>query len=112
MYFLGIDLGTSSVKVALVESLSGKSILTLNEPEGEMQIQSIRKNWAEQNPNDWWKFCCNAIRKVISQSKVDAYKIQSIGISYQMHGLVVIDKNGNAIRNSIIWCDGKVIVVM
>tara|TARA_B100000683_G_scaffold139191_1_gene135599 strand:+ start:56 stop:1534 length:1479 start_codon:yes stop_codon:yes gene_type:complete len=109
MYFLGIDLGTSSIKVALVESLSGKCILTLNEPEGEMKIQSIRKNWAEQNPNDWWKFCCNAIKKVISQSKIDAHKIQSIGISYQMHGLVVIDKNGNIVRNSIIWCDSRAV---
>ena len=111
MYCLGLDIGSSSVKAALVEVKSGKSILSVHEPKNEMNIISINNDWAEQDPNMWWKYTCNAIKKVCKESHVDSKKISSIGISYQMHGLVLIDKDGEILRNSIIWCDSRAVSI-
>ena len=107
MYYLGLDVGSSSVKAALVEAKTGKSILSVHEPENEMSINSLKNDWAEQDPNNWWKYSCLAIKRVCKQSNIDPKKIISIGISYQMHGLVIVDKNGETIRDSIIWCDSR-----
>ncbi len=111
MYYLGLDIGSSSVKVAIVEAASGKSILSLHEPPNEMEIMSIHNDWAEQDPETWWKHVCNAIKRVISESNINYKKILSIGISYQMHGLVVVDREGNSLRNSIICCDSRAIQI-
>ena len=111
MYCLGLDIGSSSVKAALVEVKSGKSILSVHEPKNEMNIISLNNDWAEQDPNMWWKYTCNAIKKVCKESHVDSKKISSIGISYQMHGLVLIDKDGEILRNSIIWCDSRAVSI-
>lgn len=111
MYYLGLDIGSSSVKVAVVDASTGKNIASLHEPENEMEIQSLKNNWAEQNPNDWWSYCCIAIRRVIIEANVDSVKILGIGISYQMHGLVIVDKYGNPVRNSIIWCDSRAVEI-
>ena len=111
MYYLGLDIGSSSIKVALVEAFSGKSIMTLNEPENEMDIQSLKNDWAEQNPDDWWMLSCKAIKRIIIQSNIDPNKIKGIGISYQMHGLVIVDEDGIPVRNSIIWCDSRAVEI-
>ena len=109
MYYLGFDLGSSSIKVSIVCSKTGKNIHTLNEPSDEMQIISNQNNWAEQDPDTWWSHICNGTKRVLKESKVKNKEIISIGISYQMHGLVIIDKNGKSLRNSIIWCDSRAI---
>ena len=111
MYCLGLDIGSSSVKAALIEVKSGKSILSVHEPKNEMNIISLNNDWAEQDPNMWWKYTCDAIKRVCKESHIDSKKISSIGISYQMHGLVVIDKDGEILRNSIIWCDSRAISI-
>ena len=111
MYYLGLDVGSSSVKAAIVDAKSGKSVLSVHEPKNEMSINSIKNDWAEQDPNMWWNYVCNAIKRVCKESNIDSKKIISIGISYQMHGLVVIDKNGNPLRDSIIWCDSRAVKI-
>jgi len=111
MYYLGLDVGSSSVKAAIVDAKSGKSVLSVHEPKNEMSINSIKNDWAEQDPNMWWNYACNAIKRVCKESNIDSKKIISIGISYQMHGLVVIDKNGNPLRDSIIWCDSRAVKI-
>tara|TARA_Y200000002_G_scaffold179022_1_gene147628 strand:+ start:7697 stop:9181 length:1485 start_codon:yes stop_codon:yes gene_type:complete len=111
MYCLGLDIGSSSVKAALVEVKSGKSILSVHEPKNEMNIISLNNDWAEQDPNMWWEYTCNAIKRVCKESHVDSKKISSIGISYQMHGLVLIGKDGEILRNSIIWCDSRAVSI-
>jgi xylulokinase len=108
-YYIGFDLGSSSIKVALVDAATGKNILSLHEPPHEMSIISEQADWAEQNPNDWWQYICTATKRVIRESKIDASKIGAVGISYQMHGLVVVDSNGTPLRNSIIWCDSRAV---
>jgi len=111
MYYLGLDVGSSSVKAAIVDAKSGKSVLSVHEPKNEMSINSIKNDWAEQDPNMWWNYACDAIKRVCKESNIDSKKIISIGISYQMHGLVVIDKNGNPLRDSIIWCDSRAVKI-
>jgi xylulokinase len=91
-YYIGFDLGSSSVKVAIVDALTGENILSLHEPKHEMSILSEQIDWAEQNPEDWWTYICKGTKRAINESKIDALKIKAIGISYQMHGLVIVDK--------------------
>ncbi|AUS06980.1 xylulokinase [Pseudotamlana carrageenivorans] len=111
MYYLGYDLGSSSVKVAIVDAATGQQIVLLNEPSSEMEILAPELNWAEQDPNMWWHYVCAATKRAIKETKIDASKIQGIGISYQMHGLVVVDQAGEPLRNSIIWCDSRAIEI-
>ena len=109
MYYIGFDIGSSSVKVALVNALSGKKIITLHEPQEEMAITALQSDWAEQDPNSWWEYVCKATKRVIREANVSAKEISGIGISYQMHGLVVVDKAGVPLRDSIIWCDSRAV---
>ena len=111
MYYIGYDIGSSSVKVAIVEAETGKKIIALNEPANEMAITAYHKDWAEQDPEMWWEYCCVATKRAIKEANIDASKITGVGISYQMHGLVVVDKNGKSLRNSIIWCDSRAVEI-
>ena len=110
-YYLGLDIGSSSVKAALVDANTGKSLVSLHEPESEMEILSLYNDWAEQDPDMWWKYCCSAIKRITKKTNIEASKIAGIGISYQMHGLVIVDKQGKPLRNSIIWCDSRAVEI-
>ena len=109
MYYLGLDIGSSSIKAALVEISTGKSLGVVQEPKEEMGMFAQKNGWAEQKPNDWWLHICNAIASFKKQYNVSRTQIKGIGISYQMHGLVLVDKNGNPLRKSIIWCDSRAV---
>lgn len=106
-YLLGFDLGSSSVKASLLDIESGKSAGSAQSPVSEMSIESKQAGWAEQDPDLWWEHLCNASNMLIQSTGIDPADIHSIGISYQMHGLVVVDKNGSVLRPSIIWCDSR-----
>lgn len=110
-YHLGIDIGSSSIKAALVEVESGKSIGVVQEPKKEMGMFAAKNGWAEQNPEEWWRHVCNAIKQLKNQYNVSREQITGIGIAYQMHGLVLIDKDGNPLRKSIIWCDSRAVSI-
>jgi len=109
MYLLGIDIGTSSIKVAVVDATTQKSIATVQYPEEETPIKSLATGWAEQSPMDWWHNTQQAILKLNALQLFDPKEIKAIGIGYQMHGLVVVDKNQEVLRDSIIWCDSRAV---
>lgn len=107
MYSLGIDVGSSSVKVSLLEVESGKRAGSSTNPKSEAPIKSTHKGWAEQNPDSWWEYLCDGIKELSLEN--DISKVVSIGISYQMHGLVAVDKNVKPVRDAIIWCDSRAV---
>ena len=108
-YFLGLDVGSSSVKASLVDTESGKCAATTFYPETEAPIIAIKSGWAEQNPEMWWTNCKLCINKVKEMANAKAEDIAAIGISYQMHGLVCVDKNLEVLRPAIIWCDSRAV---
>lgn len=110
-YSIGYDIGSSSIKAALVETTTGKSIAVVTEPAEEMEMLAVNNGWAEQHPDDWWLHICNATKRLLKENSIAAENITGIGISYQMHGLVVVDKNGNPLRDSIIWCDSRAVEI-
>ena len=107
MYLLGIDIGTSSIKVSVVEASTSQCIASAQFPETETAITSLEKGWAEQSPEMWWEHIQQAILKINNTKKFAPADISAIGISYQMHGLVLVDKNKQVLRDSIIWCDSR-----
>lgn len=109
-YLLGFDIGSSSVKAALVDSQTGEVIIRTQSPEFEMPIHSHQPGWAEQSPNCWWDHCKTALDKIESQGFAKK-EIAAVGISYQMHGLVAVDKDLNPLRASIIWCDSRAVEI-
>ena len=109
MYLLGYDIGSSSVKAALVEVDTGKIIATDHFPKIEMPMQAEQPGWAEQDPEMWWANLKLANASVLEISGVDPKDIKAIGISWQMHGLVMVDKDKKVIRPSIIWCDSRAV---
>ncbi len=109
VYYIGYDVGSSSVKASLVTIDSGEVIDVLSEPSTEMEIISLHSGWAEQDPELWWQYVCSATQKLLTKNNIPANKILGIGIAYQMHGLVLVDKQGALLRNSIIWCDGRAV---
>lgn len=107
MYLLGYDIGSSSIKVSIVDADTQSSLGVCSYPKKEMGMISHQIGWAEQQPEEWWKHACDATKDLLSSTGIDPTKIKSIGISYQMHGLVCVDKDQNVIRPSIIWCDSR-----
>jgi xylulokinase len=106
-YLLGIDVGSSSIKVSAIEAGTGKFAGTTVSPEQEMSMQALKSGWAEQDPDLWWKHVVKATQKLIANTDISKDNVAAIGISYQMHGLVVVDKNKRVLRPSIIWCDSR-----
>lgn len=109
MYLLGYDIGSSSIKAAIVESGSRSTIKVVQSPDTEMEIVAVNPGWAEQDPEVWWQNLCQATRKLLQSTDVNPLDIVGIGISYQMHGLVVVDKDQKVLRPSIIWCDSRAV---
>jgi xylulokinase len=109
MLLLGIDLGSSSVKASVIDGESGKCLATASSPTDEMRIIALKPGWAEQDTEIWWSNLQTAIRECTSSLGEKKDKIGAIGIAYQMHGLVAVDKNRKVLRNSIIWCDSRAV---
>lgn len=107
MYLLGYDIGSSSVKASLVEVETGRTVAGDFYPRSEAPIKALRPGWAEQRPADWWTYLKEVTASVLKQSAVDPADIKAIGISYQMHGLVAVDREGHELRDAIIWCDSR-----
>ncbi|MCX6309751.1 MAG: FGGY family carbohydrate kinase [Bacteroidia bacterium] len=107
MYLLGYDIGSSSVKASLVEAQTGERIATAYFPKSEMEIKSVQPGWAEQDPEAWWTNLKLATAEVLKGH--NGADVAAIGISYQMHGLVLVDKDQNVLRPSIIWCDSRAV---
>jgi xylulokinase len=111
MLLLGIDIGTSSIKVSVVDAMQQKCIASTQYPDTESAITSKQQGWAEQSPDMWWDHVQKAIAKVQSKNLFNPLDISSIGIAYQMHGLVLVDKNQQLLRDSIIWCDSRAVEI-
>lgn len=111
MYLLGYDIGSSSIKVSLVDAENGYCISSVSYPESEAKIIVINPNWAEQNPEDWWNYLKIATSAILAKSRINSNDIKAIGISYQMHGLVCVDKYQKVLRPSIIWCDSRAVEI-
>ncbi|HKO82129.1 MAG TPA: FGGY family carbohydrate kinase, partial [Chitinophagaceae bacterium] len=109
MLLLGLDIGTSSVKASVVDAQTQQCIAAVQYPETESDIISLQPGWAEQSPEMWWQHVQQAILKLHAQKKYDPKNIVAIGIAYQMHGLVAVDKDQQVLRNSIIWCDSRAV---
>ena len=109
MYLLGYDIGSSSVKAALVEATTKKVIDTVQSPKDAMVIDAPEADWAEQDPEMWWDHVCLATREILANNAIDPKDIQAIGIAYQMHGLVLVDSDLNSLRPAIIWCDSRAV---
>ncbi|NPD93142.1 xylulokinase [Xylanibacter muris] len=108
-YLLGFDIGSSSVKASLVDADSGKCVASAFYPETEAPITAVKAGWAEQDPQMWWDNAKLSLKKIMQMSAAKADEIKAIGISYQMHGLVCVDKNHNVLRPAIIWCDSRAV---
>lgn len=109
MYLLGYDIGSSSVKASLVDAQSGKCVASAFYPKSEAAIIAVKPGWAEQEPSSWWENLKLATADIMAASAADPKDIKAIGISYQMHGLVCVDKDQNVLRPSIIWCDSRAV---
>lgn len=109
MYLLGYDIGTSSVKASIVDAQTGACVATDFFPKTEAPIKALRQGWAEQNPENWWQYLKDVTASVLSISKVAPKDIKAVGFSFQMHGLVCVDKDRRLLRDAIIWCDSRAV---
>ena len=108
-YLLGFDVGSSSVKASLVNADNGKCVASAFFPEKEAPIKAVKAGWAEQEPDSWWQYAKLSLQKIMAESGIKADGIVAIGISYQMHGLVCIDRHLQPLRPAIIWCDSRAV---
>jgi xylulokinase len=108
---IGYDIGSSSIKATLLDADSGKVVVSQALPKDEMTIDSPQKKWAEQDPMIWWKYVIETTKKVKEDAQIKKGEVLAIGISYQMHGLVLVDKEYKVIRPSIIWCDSRAVEI-
>ena len=109
MFSLGVDVGSSSVKVSLLDISTGACVASATNPKTEAEIISAQKGWAEQDPESWWNYLCDGIEEI--SAAYDMSEVASIGISYQMHGLVALDAECRPVRNAIIWCDSRAVQI-
>ena len=108
---LGYDVGSSSIKATLMDAETGKVLAAATSPDKELEIIAKQLGWAEQEPAIWWEHVKTATKKIQAKAKFEAGDVHAIGISYQMHGLVVVDKNHQVLRPSIIWCDSRAVQI-
>ncbi|MGB3780099.1 MAG: FGGY family carbohydrate kinase [Tunicatimonas sp.] len=106
---LGYDIGSSSIKASLVQADTGEVIGTATSPAQELPMTALQEGWAEQHPDLWWEHLVKATAQLRSEYPEALAQVQAIGIAYQMHGLVVVDKNQQVLRPSIIWCDSRAV---
>lgn len=111
MYLIGYDIGSSSIKTALVRADNQEVIGISKYPEQEMGMISRQRGWAEQEPETWWKNLCLGTKNLIAQYHINPKEIKGIGISYQMHGLVAVNSDLQVLRPSIIWCDSRAVSI-
>jgi len=111
MYLLGYDIGSSSVKASLLDAEKGTCVASCFSPNTEMAIISKKAGWAEQEPAVWWENLVKATHELLKVAGINPSHILGIGISYQMHGLVILDKNMKVLRPSIIWCDSRAVEI-
>lgn len=111
MLLLGIDIGTSSIKVSVNDSQTQRCLASATFPDLESEIITLQQGWAEQSPEMWWEHVQQAILRCNSKNLYNPKEIGAIGIAYQMHGLVLVDKCQNVLRNSIIWCDSRAVEI-
>lgn len=111
MLLLGIDVGTSSIKVSVVDAQTQETVASAQYPETESAITTLQPGWAEQSPNMWWQHVQQAIKACNQSGAYNPPDIAAIGIAYQMHGLVLVDKDQNLLRDSIIWCDSRAVEI-
>ncbi len=104
-----MDLGSSSIKASVIDGISGQCLASAFSPEDEMKIRAVKPGRAEQDPDTWWENLKNAVLSCTTHLGEKRNDIGAIGISYQMHGLVITDKNRNVLRPSIIWCDSRAV---
>ncbi|PSL47671.1 xylulokinase [Chitinophaga niastensis] len=109
MYFIGYDIGSSSIKAALLNADTGVCVATATSPDKEMVIEVPHPSWAEQDPESWWQEVVHATGILLNRFTVDPTQIKGIGIAYQMHGLVCVDKHQQVLRPAIIWCDSRAV---
>jgi len=110
-YLLGYDIGSSSIKASVIDIQTQKLVASATSPQKEMDIISLKPGWAEQDPEIWWKHVKLATEMLRSQSSVNLHNVRAIGISYQMHGLVMIGADRKPLANSIIWCDSRAVEI-
>jgi len=108
---LGYDVGSSSIKATLLEAETGKVWASASSPEKELEIIAKQVGWAEQEPQTWWEHLKRATAEIASQRPFEPGDVEAIGISYQMHGLVVVDRQGEVLRPAIIWCDSRAVQI-
>lgn len=110
-YLLGYDLGSSSVKASVIDAGTGQVVASAQSPAEEMSMLALRPGWAEQDPALWWEHAVKCFQDCLKKSGINGSEIEAIGISYQMHGLVCVDKNFDVLRHSIIWCDSRAVEI-
>jgi len=108
---LGYDIGSSSIKASFMDADTGELVASGNSPETEMKIDSPRPGWAEQHPDTWWQHVVAATKKILSKVSPGSIEVAGIGISYQMHGLVMIGKKMEVLSPAIIWCDSRAVEI-
>jgi len=111
LYFIGYDIGSSSVKASLLDGETNQIICSTSYPPVEMEISAPQTGWAEQDPDLWWEYVVKTTKTLLAKSKIDPYKVSALGISYQMHGLVIVDHDYKPLRPAIIWCDSRAISI-
>jgi xylulokinase len=109
MYLLGCDIGSSAVKVSIVDHENGLAVASDFFPKEEAPIKAVKPGWAEQEPDDWWNNLKQAIKGAIRKANIRGEEIKAIGISYQMHGLALVNKKMETLRPAIIWCDSRAV---
>jgi xylulokinase len=109
LYSLGYDIGSSFIKASVLDLEKGTAVAQASHPKTEMPILAVRPGWAEQEPDVWWTSLKNVTHELISRNSFDVTRIKCVGISYQMHGLVLVDGSLAVLRPAVIWCDSRAV---